>query len=168
MMHLSTSTLLLALTALFLVGFWLLPGGVLDLRRLADGRLQVDLRPVYGVRTVYTLLDAYGERGRSWFGRMLRTDLVFPLVYAAAIWTLAVDYGATRPHAVALAQGAGLAAACFDEFENILLLHILAVYPARRAMQARLAGSMTLLKMCSFAIAIGSLASAISYSSGLY
>ena len=160
MMDMFTSILLLALTALFLAGFWFLPGGVLDLRRLAGGRLQVDLRPAHGIWTVYALLDAYGERGRHWFARMLRADLVFPLVYAAAIWTLAGDYSATRPHAVELAQGAGIAAACFDEFENILLLRIIAAYPRRRVKLERIAGSMTRLKMCSFAIAIGSLVGA--------
>lgn len=149
------STWLLALTVAFLVGFWWLPGGVLDLRGLAEGRLQVDLRPLYGARMVYALLDVYGDRGRLWFGRMLRADLVFPLVYAATVWTLA----ATQPPAVASwMERAGIAAACFDECENLLLLRILAAYPARHTRWARLAGIMTFLKMCSLVVAIASFA----------
>lgn len=131
MICMSPTALLSILTVLFLAGFWLLPGGVLDLRRCGDGRLQVDLRLVYGAHTVYALLDAYGDHGRLWFRRMLVADLVFPFVYAATFWAFASDYGATRVRTTAsMAQIAGIAAACFDEFENILLLRIISVYPA--------------------------------------
>ncbi len=153
---------LLGLTAVTLAGFWLLPGGVIDLRRLAHGRLQVDLRPAYGADTVYAMLDAYGNRGRVWFGRMLRADLVFPMLYAATIWTLAASQSATHAHpATLLAQGAGIAAAAFDELENILLLRILSVYPARHAWFARLAGAMTFAKTCGLLMAVGVLAAGI-------
>lgn len=40
-------------TVLFLCGFCLLPGGVLALRRLAKGEMQVDVRLGYSPSTLY-------------------------------------------------------------------------------------------------------------------
>lgn len=158
-MTVSCGGLLLALTGLCLAGFWLLPGGVLDLCRLAGGRMQPDLRPAYESRTLYALLDAYGDMGRIWFGRMLRADLLFPLLYAAAIWTLAAQHGAMRPHlAPCVAQAAGIAAAGFDELENMLLLRVLGAYPLRQPGLARLAGVMTLAKTICLIMAMAILA----------
>ncbi|WP_079415617.1 hypothetical protein [Thiomonas intermedia] len=159
-MTVSCGGLLIALTGLSLAGFWLLPGGgVLDLRRLAGGRMQPVLRPAYGSQTLSALLDAYGDMGRGWFGRMLRADLVFPMLYATAIWTLVAQHGAPRTHlAPRMAQAAGIAAAGFDELENMLLLRVLGAYPLRRLGLARLAGVMTLAKTICLVMAIGSLA----------
>ena len=158
-MAISGGTFLLALTGLALTGFWLLPGGVLDLRRLAGGALQADLRPAYGSRTLYALLDAYGIRGRRWFGRMLQVDLVFPMLYAATIWMLAAEHGAMHRQAAVIAQVTGFAAAGFDELENLLLLSVLGSYPSRSPRVARSAGIMTLAKIISLTFSVGILAS---------
>ena len=141
--------LLLALAGVFLLGFWFAPGGVLALRRMAQGELQVDVRPGYGPETLFRLLDAYGLAGRACFRRMLYLDMVFPAVYAAALYRIAGHglHGALK----GAAQDLGLLAAAFDYLENLLLLRVLDPYPRRQVRLARAAGMATSLKMLSFA-----------------
>ncbi len=145
-------------TVLFLCGFWLLPGGVLALRRRAYGELQVDVRAGYSPATLYRLLQSYGPEGRALFKRMLLADMVFPAVYAAFLVTLANLAGASD--AASAARVAAIAAAGWDYIENMLLLFVLHRFPACQSSAARLAGLSTSAKMLSFMIALGALAAA--------
>ena len=154
-MHESTwAVRFLALAGLFLIGFWLAPGGVLGLRRLAKGELQVDVRPGYRPETLFRLLDAYGASGRRCFRTMLYLDMVFPAVYATALFLtgdlLAAGHGVHGALRGA-ARFTGMAAAAFDYLENILLLRVLNQYPHRLPRVAGAAGIATSFKMLSFA-----------------
>jgi hypothetical protein len=148
-------------TVFFLCGFWLLPGGVLALRRRANGEMQVDVRAGYSPATLYRLLHSYGPEGRASFKRMLVADMVFPAVYAAFLVTLADLAAASNPasnNAASAARVAAIAAAGWDYIENGLLLFVLHRFPACQSAAARLAGLSTSAKMLSFMIALGSLA----------
>jgi hypothetical protein len=153
--HESTwAVLFLALAGVLLIGFWFAPGGVLALRRIAKGELQVDVRPGYGPETLFRLLDAYGVTGRRSFRTMLYLDMVFPAIYATALFLIGDRIAAAHAIHGAL-QGAarcmGIAAAAFDYLENTLLLKVLNRYPQRSVGAARAAGIATSLKGVSFA-----------------
>src|SRR4051812_33868925 len=117
---------LLGITTLaFLCGFWLLPGGVLALRRRAHGELQVDLRPGYTSDTLYRMLEAYGNDGVRSFKRMLLADMIFPLVYASLLillGDLVARAHPTLPLVASIVRLAAIGAAGFDYLENIFLL----------------------------------------------
>jgi hypothetical protein len=107
-------------TVLFLCGFWLLPGGVLALRRRA-GEMQADVRLGYTPATLYRLLKAYGPEGRASFKRMLLADMVFPAVYGAFLVALADLAAASGPLAIKaafVARAASISAAGWDYIEK--------------------------------------------------
>ena len=141
--ELTVACVLLALGGGFLGWFWLTPGGVLTLRRLAAGELQVDVRLAYSPETLYRLLENYGETGRRSFRRMLLVDMIFPAVYGTALYlladSLALANQASSPTAN-IARSAPICAAAFDYAENVLLLYVLHRFPARHALIARAAG----------------------------
>ena len=151
---------LFAIVGGFLGWFWLAPGGVLSLRRLADGDLQVDVRLAYSPNTLYRLLEKYGKEGRQSFLRMLRIDMVFPAVYSTALYLLADLLAAlhgTQWKTWNIAQIFAISAAVFDYIENALLWSIVRRFPARHVPLARAASICTSLKMLSFFVAIFSL-----------
>src|SRR5690349_14796534 len=127
--------LLAVVTLAFLCGFWLLPGGVLALRRRAHGEMQVDLRPGYSPDTLYRLLGLYGADGIHAFRRLLLADMVFPLVYAMLLVLLG-DVTArahpAAPHASSILRLAAIAAASFDYLENLFLLQVISRIPNRQ------------------------------------
>jgi hypothetical protein len=152
---------LLAVTTLaFLCGFWLLPGGVLALRRRARGEMQVDLRPGYSPGTLYRLLGLYGADGIRAFRRLLLADMVFPLVYAGLLVLLgdvtARAHPAT-PRAAGILHLAAIAAASFDYLENLFLLRVVSRMPDRQLLAARAAGIFTTLKTVGLLTALVSL-----------
>jgi hypothetical protein len=140
-------------TICFLCGFWFLPGGVLTLRRRAQGELQVDVRHSYSPETLYHLLQLYGQGGIRLFRNMLMADMIFPAVYGTFLFLLGDLASAAHPAAKAVCATA-IAAACFDYLENIFLLHVLRRLPSRQAFAARAAGICTTLKMISIVAAV--------------
>jgi hypothetical protein len=160
MNELTVVVFLFAIVGGFLGWFWLAPGGVLSLRRLADGDLQVDVRLAYSPNTLYRLLEKYGKEGRQSFLRMLLIDMVFPAVYGTAIYLLADLLAAlhgTQWKTWNIAQIFAISAAVFDYIENVLLWSIVRRFPARHVPLARAASICTSLKMLSFFVAIFSL-----------
>jgi hypothetical protein len=152
---------LLVADGAFLVFFWLAPGGVLALRRRAGGAIQPDARLGYGPRTLYALLDAYGQEGRRGYRRMLLVDTAFPIVYGGTLFHFAAALAAGRPGlapAAAIVRCAATAAAAFDYGENVLLLTVLGRYPARALAIARAAGLCTSAKFLGVALAFLALA----------
>lgn len=157
----SLAIVLVAFTMLFLCAFWFAPGGVLALRSLAGGELQVDVRLGYSPKTLFRLLDLYGPAGRRSFRAMLLVDMVFPALYGATLFLLGDLLRSAAPHAASLAlvaQCAAIAAAGLDYLENLFLLHVLRHLGSRPQRSARLAGVSTSLKMVAFLIAAASLA----------
>jgi hypothetical protein len=144
----TAALVLTSLAAGFLGVFWLSPHGVLALRKRAGGALQVDVRVGYSPDTLFQLLDAYGEMGRADFRWMLRLDMVFPVVYASAIWALASAAGSR------VAAPLGAAAALMDYAENVCLLHVLRTHPRRPRPVAIAAGVATSSK---FALIVASM-----------
>lgn len=144
-------------TFAFLCGFWLLPGGVLALRRRAGGQMQVDTRPAYSPDTLYRLLDLYGRDGIRSFRNMLIADMFFPAVYGAFLFLLG-DLASVAHPAARIVGAMGIAAACFDYGENIFLLHVLRRLPMRQEFAARAAGICTTLKTISLVAALVALA----------
>lgn len=136
----------------FLAVFWFSPRGVLALRRRAGGALQVDVRAGYSPRTLFELLEDYGENGRTDFQWMLRLDMIFPVVYASAIWSLAGAVHSVAPGIL------GAAAASMDYAENLCLLRAVRAYPDRRHRVAVAAGVATSLKFVLLAAALATLA----------
>jgi hypothetical protein len=145
------------LTMGFLCGFWLLPGGVLALRRRAQGELQVDLRPGYGPDTLYRILKIYGSDGIRWFRNMLVADMFFPAVYGTLLFLLG-DLASAHHPAAGIVCVIAIAAAGFDYAENILLLYLLRLLPSRQDFVARAAGICTSLKTLSLFASLGALA----------
>jgi hypothetical protein len=148
----------------FLIGFWFLPGGVLALRRRAHGELQVDLRLGYSPATLYRLLQLYGLDGLRSFRRMLWADMIFPAVYAALLLLVGNLIAVRHPAAVRtvnVVYASALLAASFDYAENFLLLYVLQRLPEARPLAARSASVCTCLKMLSFIVALGAVASAL-------
>lgn len=157
MNELTLVAILLTIVGGFLGWFWLAPGGVLTLRRLADGDLQVDVRLAYSSDTLYRLLEKYGKEGRRSFQRMLLVDMVFPAVYGTALYLLADLLAA--PHGTQLmtwkiAKIFAISAAAFDYTENALLLCVVQRFPARHLPLARAASICTSLKMLSFFVVV--------------
>jgi hypothetical protein len=76
-------------TLFTLCWFWFSQNGVLHLKKIADGEIQVDVRIGYRSNTLYRLLDKYGKEGRSHFRKMLYVDMIFPALYGASIFSLA-------------------------------------------------------------------------------
>ena len=148
---------LVALSMLFLSAFWFAPGGVLALRRLAGGELQVDVRLGYSPKTLFGLLDLYGPAGRRSFRTMLLADMVFPALYGATLFLLGDLLRSASPQVAWVGQCAAIAAAGFDYLENLFLLHVLRNLDSRPQRSARLAGVSTSLKMVAFVIAAASL-----------
>ena len=150
--------------AMFLGGFWFLPGGVLALRRLARGETQVDLRPAYGSDTLYRVLDIYGPAGIRMFRNMLLADMIFPAVYGTLFFLIGGIAAAAHPEA-ARAAGVvsvmGVTAAGFDYLENIFLLVVLSRLPSRLTWVARAAGMFTSLKLLCFVTTLSALAKAL-------
>jgi hypothetical protein len=164
MNELTVAVILLAIVGGFLGWFWLAPGGVLGLRRLAAGDLQVDVRLAYSPDTLYRLLEKYGKEGRQSFRRMLLVDMVFPAVYGAALYLLADSLAA--PHGTPsmtwnIARAVAISAAAFDYAENALLLCVVHRFPARHALLARAAGFCTTLKMLRFFVFVFALVAGI-------
>jgi hypothetical protein len=163
MSELMIALISVAIVISFLAWFWLAPGGVLDLRRLANGEIQVDVRSTYSPDKLYGLLDNYGEAGRQSFRRNLLVDMVFPAVFVLAIWSVAnLLHGGNEavPIAVMIVKGTAIAAACFDYGENILLLRILQVFPVRSDFSARSASLCTSMKGLSYVLTIVALIAA--------
>jgi hypothetical protein len=157
MNELTVVVVLLAIVGGFLGWFWLAPGGVLSLRRIADGDLQVDVRLAYSPSTLYRLLGKYGKKGRRSFQRMLLVDMVFPAVYGTSLYLLADLLAAlhgAQLKAWNIAQIFAISAAAFDYAENALLLSIVRRYPARHVLLARAASICTSLKMLSFFVSV--------------
>ncbi|MGA2227391.1 MAG: hypothetical protein ABSH41_23395 [Syntrophobacteraceae bacterium] len=157
MNELTAVVVLLAIVGGFLGWFWLAPGGVLSLRRIADGDLQVDVRLAYSPSTLYRLLGKYGKKGRRSFQRMLLVDMVFPAVYGTSLYLLSDLLAAlheTQLKAWSIAQIFAISAAAFDYTENALLLSIVRRFPARHVQLARAASICTSLKMLSFFVAV--------------
>lgn len=151
------SELLGIITLAFLCGFWLLPGGVLALRRCAHGELQVDVRPGYTPDTLYRILQLYGTDGIRSFKRMLLADMIFPLVYGSLLVLLgdvAARAHPTLPRVACVVHLAAIAAAAFDYLENLFLLQVVRLLPHRQLVAARAAGISTSLKTLSLAAAV--------------
>jgi hypothetical protein len=153
MNELTIAILLLATVASFLGWFWFAPGGVLDLRKRANGELQVDVRPSYSPDQLYGLLDSYGEDGRQSFRRNLLLDMVFPLTVVMAAWAVANVVHGTHGFA-AIARVTSIAVAIFDYAENFLLLRVLKDFPARSDSSARFASLFTSIKGLSYVLTI--------------
>jgi hypothetical protein len=163
MSELTIALISVAIVISFLGWFWFTPGGVLDLRRLANGEIQVDVRSTYSPDKLYGLLDNYGEAGRQSFRRNLLVDMVFPAVFVLAIWAVANLFhgvNGAAPLAAMIAKGTAIAAACFDYAENILLLRVLQVFPVRSDFSARSASLCTSVKGLSYVLTITALITA--------
>jgi hypothetical protein len=158
-------------TLCFLCGFWFLPEGVLALRRRAHGELQVDTRLGYNPKTLYRLLRLYGPDGIRSFRRMLLADMIFPAVYGALLFVIGDLVIATHPTMIAAGSAVrvmAIAAAAFDYLENFFLLRVLRRLPEPLNFTARMAGICTSLKMFSFIVALGALATALLSHTGLF
>ena len=149
------ATILSVVVGIFLCGFWLAPGGVLALRRRA-GELQPDVRLGYSPSTLYRLLDAYGEEGRREFRRLLLADMVFPVIYAVLLYSLADLLASDSMRGIA--QGAAIAGAALDYVENVSLLVVVRRFPSRSNAGAKIAAVSTSLKMAAIAISVAGLA----------
>jgi hypothetical protein len=134
----------------FLIGFWLTPWGIRDLKRRAGGATQLDLRLSYTPDEAARLLDLYGPAGIARFRAMLWADMIFPAAYAAffaGVGLIAArDFdGAWRWVAAALVVGAIGAALC-DYAENFTLLEVLDRWPERAPAKVRRASRFTTAK----------------------
>jgi hypothetical protein len=146
-----------ALACAFLVFFWLTPLGVPALKRLGGGRPSPDLSFGYTADHTYRLLDAYGERGRAHWRRLLLADMIFPAVYGAwlALLGLAwVRWVAAGPVWSILAVALPVAAAGADYVENLLLLRVLAAWPRRLLGVVAVASVFTRIKFVAFAATV--------------
>ena len=144
-------------TLVSLCCLWLLPGGVLALRRRAHGEMQVDLRPGYSPDPLYRVLQLYGPDGIRSFRILLLADMVFPAVYGAFLFILGDLLTPAHP-AAAIVCAMAVAAACFDYLENIFLFMALRRLPLRHDDAARAAGVCTTLKTVSIIATLGMLA----------
>jgi len=140
-----------------LLGFWLTPWGIRDLKRRAGGAPQLDLRLSYTPDEAARLLDLYGPAGIARFRAMLWADMILPAAYAtffAGIGLMAArDFdGAWRWAAAALVIGAIGAALC-DYAENFALLEVLDRWPERAPSKVRRASRFTTAK---FLLSVGS------------
>jgi len=140
-----------------LCGFWFLPSGVLALRRLALGEIQVDVRPGYTPETLYGLLQIYGRDGVRMFRKMLVADMFFPPLYGAFLFLCGDLVSAAHPVGRTVRLMA-IAAVCFDYGENIFLLDVLRRLPNRQPFVARAAGICTTLKTVNILVSLGVLA----------
>jgi hypothetical protein len=148
----------------FICGLWLLPGGVLALRRRAHGELQVDVRPGYSPETLYRLLQLYGRDGIRSFRRLLLADMIFPAVYGGLLYLLGDMAAPTHPSTAGILHVTAIAAPCFDYLENLFLLYVLHKLPGRRLLVARAAGISTALKTICIACGLAALATIASAS----
>lgn len=145
------------LSLVFLIAFWFSPAGVLALRRIAGGALQVDLRPGYRPDTLYRLLQAYGPPGIRSFRAMLVADMVFPVIYGATLYMSGDLLAAGHPPSSTLTvwiHCAAVSAAAFDYGENLALLAVIQRLPSRSNRLAQTAGVFTTSKAISLAAAL--------------
>lgn len=150
MLEIYLTTGLLILTSGFLYWFWFSPIGVLAMKEQAGGEVQVDVRLYYSPATLYRLFETYGEKGRKDFRTMLLVDMVFPLVYSAALCCLADvlgDHGLVAERIENVSIIAALCAAFFDYCENTMLLRVLKLFPERHTKLAYSATCASSLKM---------------------
>ena len=141
---------LLITTLGFLYWFWFSPIGVLRMKELAGGEIQIDVRLYYSPATLYRIFDAYGDKGRDDFRRMLLVDMAFPIVYAAALSCLAdvlSDHGVIAGWIKINTCVAATSSAVFDYCENIMLLWILKIFPERHRTLAYAAACASSLKI---------------------
>ena len=106
-------------------------------------------------RNTTSLLNLYGPEGVRMFRNMLFADMIFPAVYGTLFFLIGALVAA------GVVSVAGIAAACFDYLENIFLLVVLSRLPSRLTWVARIAGICTSLKLLSFVITLGALATAL-------
>jgi hypothetical protein len=144
------------LCLLLLANFWLTPWGVLGLRRLAGGEMQVDLRLYYRPDDISRLFLLYGAIGRARFRRMLLLDMVFPAAYGAFVVGLVVT-SAAGPWEWAVG-GVAILAALLDYGENVCLLAVLRRWPEVDAPTARWAARFTSAKVLAILTTVTSLA----------
>lgn len=149
-----TLVILGAFASAFLLLFWLTPFGIPVLKRFGAGQPSPDLTFGYTAGHTYRLLDAYGERGRSHWRRMLLADMIFPAVYGAWLallglaWVRWAGAGSTW---IILVVALPVVAAAADYVENILLLRVIAGLPERLPSEVAAASMCTRIKFTAFA-----------------
>lgn len=147
------------LSAAFLGLFWATPLGVPALRRMGGGQLSPDL--TFGARpeAVYALIGRYGSQGVAHWRRLLRLDLMFPLVYGPFL-ALALQ-GCGQWAGIGWAGAAMVlpaVAAMGDVLENLTLLRVLAMLPKQRPELVTRASWCTRVKFGALWLALGLLA----------
>jgi hypothetical protein len=141
------------LTLAFLALFWMSPIGVPALKRMGGGKSSPDLTFGYDPADVYGLLKVYGEAGIAHWRRLLLLDMIFPAVYGAFLalamdrWALWAEAGPTWR---LIAVGCPILSALADYVENILLLRVISVLPAKLPAAVRAASACTRTKFGAF------------------
>jgi hypothetical protein len=153
--QLATGRILALLAALFLVAAVLNVGppfGIARLNEITDEAGVLD-EMFYSVHEAYSVLEAQGEEGRSFYRRLLlTTELVFPIVYrgfsAVLITFLFSRWLAPESpwRFLSLLPFVGMLA---DYGENTLVLTMLFAYPQRLNAVAAVASAATRVKWAS-------------------
>lgn len=152
---------------LFLSGFWLTPWGICDLKRRANGEMQLDLRAHYTPEQAESLLTLYGPAGIARFRCMLWIDMIFPVAFATFFSSIALvaqrHFEGTYGWATLALVVCSVAAALCDYAENVLLLDVLKRWPQRAPAKIRQAsrfatGKFSFTMASVFALAVCALA----------
>ncbi|UCF06549.1 MAG: hypothetical protein JSV33_05850 [bacterium] len=140
--------IILALFAVFVV----FVAVTMPLLRAAPGGsvVSLDAQFFYTPEQAFSTVASYGDAGRFWIRIYLTWDIANPILYTLAFsllisWLVQRVYmpGSKLQRLNVLPVGAGL----FDVLENICIVTLLAVYPARPALVAWLGTVCTMSKM---------------------
>lgn len=120
--------------------------------------LPLDLTPMYSPGDASALLSALGPEGRRlYLVTELTVDLVYPVVYGALFYLLIqwlFARSAPPPRWLAHAPAIPIAAAALDLLENVCIVALLAVFPARTPALAVAASVTTTVKLALFALTL--------------
>ncbi len=147
------------MSALF--GLVVLPRGGAQLKSTSGGVGPIDTLFFYTPDRVYDMIAAYGEAGRAMYRTSaLTADLIYPIAYSLFLG-LAITW-CFRQLPVRWHWGRRLnllpfGAALFDVLENISVVAMLSVYPARPTLLAWVATTFTMTKWGLVAVSVGTL-----------
>ena len=153
--------LIILFASLFVVNLLLfslpgLPGSRPDILNAAEEDVNIpDIMGLYSPQDVYHFLDSIGPEGRSAYQIMhFATDLVFPLIYGALLFTLLcrqVQKSPEKPHWLPFIA---LVPVILDLAENFTMVVITARFPDFLPGLTQLAQVFTIMKFTSLALCV--------------
>lgn len=148
--HANGRSLLLFLALMVLFAAVIVPTAQGWLKGYSGGVDLIDLMLAYSPDTVYRMIGAYGDEGRSLYRNFaLSADLVYPVVYSTFL-SLVISWQlqrATAPDSkLRMLNLLPFGAMLFDWLENACVVTMLSFYPTTSSAVARIASMFTSLK----------------------